>query len=90
MKTLKDYLSPIVGGPWGGYTFLQHVARFQSGGLLVLIMTFMGIVIGEQESFSHEPHWFWIVLGFLAFILVIATWKGVFQHWTDLKNHTSR
>lgn len=86
----KGFFSPVEGGILDGYTFKEF---FFSGTRIVPlagILLMLCAVIFNKSEFDHEPYWFWISISFLLLVLVLFLWKGIFQHWNDLKNHRSR
>ena len=76
MKKIKNYFSPVVGGHYDGYPFKEFLFSMQRLGLLSFVVgMLLAVIIG---------------ISFTSLILAIVLCKGVFQHWSDMKNHTSR
>lgn len=93
MKKIKEFFSPVEGGPLHGLEFNKWVIHFQRGGLFLtfpLVMIYLVIFEGPIAG-EWDPVWFFYAAeSFLGLIWLLHFWKGIIQHWSDLKNHTSR
>jgi len=85
-KQLKEFLSPVKGGIWDGYSFKDHLLQLENGGLLILfigITLFIGVA---PDLFAyHEMHWKWILLAGSTSILSLIAYQ-VIKHWKRLKS----
>jgi len=90
MKRFKEFFSPVVGGNYDGYTFKEFFLSWQRLGLMSILIVGMLIVLFHINEFEYSMSAFWFLEIFLFSILCIVIYKGVLQHWSDMKNHTSR
>jgi hypothetical protein len=90
--SIKKFLSPIEGGHYDGMTFktfMKNPQRWFLLSIFPIVMVLMAIYNGPGPDW--DPEWlFYFAEGFLFLIWCVAIGKGIIQHWSDLKKHTSR
>ena len=90
MKRFKEFFSPVVGGNYDGYTFKQFMWAWQRIGLVLLAAGFVTVIALLKDTFPTDEPGFIIGISFTSLILAIVLYKGIYQHWSDMKNNTSR
>ena len=85
-KKIKEFLSPVVGGPWDGYSFKDHLLQLENGGLLLLFIG-INLFIGLAPDLfaEYEMHWKWILLAGTMSILTIIVLQ-IIKFWKRLKS----
>tara|TARA_R110000744_G_scaffold87840_3_gene171422 strand:- start:2442 stop:2714 length:273 start_codon:yes stop_codon:yes gene_type:complete len=90
MKKIKNYFSPVVGGHYDGYPFKEFLFSMQRLGLLSFAVGMLLAVIIGKDYFPEEESGFTFAVIFASSLIALVLYKGIFQHWSDMKNHTSR
>ena len=87
---MKEFFKPIKGGYQDGLTFTKFLFTWDRLGVLCLPIAFLVLILLHRNEYGVEPVFIYTLSGLMAFVFILILWKGIIQHWLDLKNHTSR
>ena len=86
-EKIKEFMKPVEGGAWGGLKFWPFMFSFERIPLVLLFIIANVLVVNFDDTLT-TPVSICLTIA-LELIATLVLFKSL-QHWSDMKNHTSR